>query len=58
MDLCFSEGIPEKPICNHNIDWDEITHIVNMTYNVFPNSLAEEALFYLMFGHDAWVTKI
>ena len=40
----------KKLICNQNTDWNELAHLAMMAYNVFANSAAGEAPFYLMFG--------
>ena len=47
-----------KLVCNHNIDWDEIAHIVTIAYNVFLHSSAGEAPFYLMFENDGFMPTL
>ena len=46
----FLKASIRKLICNHQVDWDETVHTATMAYNVFPNSLSGESLFYLMLG--------
>ena len=47
-----------KPICSHQIDWDEIAVIATMAYNVFPHSSAGEAPLYLMFTHEPFMSTL
>ena len=37
------------------MDWDELTHVAKMAYNIFPHSSAGEPPFYLMFGCDTFM---
>ena len=43
---------------NHNTDWDELTHVATMAYDVFLHSSAGEAPFYLTFGCDAFMPTL
>ena len=39
----FRKASLRKCICNHNIEWDEIAHIVTVANNVFLHSSAGES---------------
>ena len=54
----FLKASLRQLICNDNIDWNEISHVANMAYNVFLHSSAGEAPFYLMFGCDDFMATL
>ena len=47
-----------KLISNNQVDWDETVHIATIVYNVFPNSLAGQSPFYLMFACDPFMPTL
>ena len=37
---------------NHGLEWDELAPMATTCYNFFPNCIARESAFFLMFGRD------
>ena len=44
--------------CNHDAEWDELIHIAEMAYNIFPHSARGESLFFLMYRKDAYLPTL